>query len=54
MQTLRLMEPTLIEGYSNINKHIERIWELPAIKAYHESDRYNERPCNYTPYAKWY
>ena len=35
MQTLRLMEPALIQEYANINSHIDRIWELPAIKAYH-------------------
>lgn len=53
MQTLWLLEPALFENFQNILNHQKRIWELPAIKAYHESDRWQERPCNNAPPAQW-
>ena len=44
----------MIESYPNVWNHQKRVWDLPAIKAYHESNRYHERPINNPSVAKWY
>ena len=52
MQTLWLLDAGFVEGFGNVQNHWKRVWDLPAIKAYHESDRFKERPCN-NYMAKW-
>jgi hypothetical protein len=54
VQCLWLLEGKLIEEYGNVWAHQKRIWELPTIKAYHESNRWQERPVNNPAVAKWF
>lgn len=54
MQCLWLLDNALIESYPNVWNHQKRVWDLPAIKAYHESDRFSERPVNSPGVAKWF
>ena len=54
IQSLVLFDAPLIEGFPNLFEHQKRIFSLPAIKAYTESERFEERPVNYTPFAHWY
>ena len=53
MQNLWMLQHDFVEGYENLWEHQKRIWEMAEIKSYHESDRYQEAPINYPPYASW-
>ena len=52
MQCLWLLKPSFLESFPNVWNHQKRIWDLPAIEAYHASGRYKEVPVN-NPYARW-
>ena len=53
MQCIWHLHKEFLEGYANVWNHQKRIWDLPALKAYHESDRYKELPLNNAPPARW-
>ena len=53
MQCLWILQKDFLEGFANIWAHQKRVWELPAIKAYHETDRFKEVPLNNAPPARW-
>ena len=47
-----LFEPTILDGLDNLKEYHKRFAELPAIKAYRESDRCMVHPVN-NPTARW-
>ena len=47
-----LFEPSCLDGLDNLKAYHKRFAELPAIKAYIQSDRFLERPVN-NPMASW-
>lgn len=51
-QTLSILEPMLFDNYPSLLEYQKRVWGLPELKAYFESERYAERPCN-NIIAKW-
>lgn len=53
MQAVGLLDSKILEPFPNIVSHQKRIWELPEIKKYHDSERWQERPVNYLPDAVW-
>ena len=46
MNCLWFLDQSIFDDSKNVLDHMNRIWELPAIKAYHGTDRFNERPLN--------
>jgi len=54
VQCLWLLDNHLIESFPNVWNQQKRVWELPAVKAYHQTDRWHERPCNNPAVAKWH
>ena len=53
MQCLWHLQKDFLESYANVWNHQKRIWDLPAIKAYHETDKFKELPLNNNPPARW-
>jgi hypothetical protein len=51
-QTLNILEPMLFDNYPNLLEYQKRTWGLPELKAYFESGRFSERPCN-NHIAQW-
>jgi glutathione S-transferase len=52
LQTLSLLHPSYQNPYPKLIEYYQRIWGLPELKPYFNSQRYRERPCNnYT--ATW-
>lgn len=37
---LWLLQSDVIEKHTNLFEHHKRVWNLPALSAYHQSDRY--------------
>ena len=46
MQTIALLSPKYLEAYPNLVAHQKRIWGLPELQGYFNSERFRERPCN--------
>lgn len=40
VQCLWLLQSDVIEKYTNLFEHQKRVWNLPALSAYHQSDRF--------------
>ena len=54
MNCLWFLDQSIFDDSKNVLDHMNRIWELPAIKAYHGTDRFNERPLNnFVARFKW-
>jgi len=51
-QTLNLLEPMLFDNFPNLLSYQKKVWGLPELKNYFESERFSERPCN-NNIAKW-
>ena len=51
-QTLNILEPLLFDDYPNLLTYQKRVWALPELKNYFESERWIERPCN-NVVGKW-
>ena len=51
-QTLNILEPMIFDNYPKLLEYQKRVWALPELKGYFESERFSERPCN-NIIAKW-
>jgi len=51
-ELLKALRPKVIEQFENLNGLHARVLALPQIKAYRESDRFNEKTFN-AGIAKW-
>lgn len=49
---LQTLKPGYLDQWENLSGLYKRVGELPKIKAYRESDRFQARPFN-APFAKF-
>ena len=54
LQGYSLFQENFATEYPTLKAHQERVWQLEGVSDYLKSGRSNERPVNYSPYAKWY
>ena len=52
IEQLNQLDSAQFETKKNLLQHQKRIWELPSIKAYLESERWLQSPINYV-YGRW-